>query len=60
MTRRDLLSLAAAGIPTFAGAARDAAREPRLRGGFRKSELQKGWIVIHLEGSPAEIGFQSF
>ena len=60
MTRRDLLLLAS-GVPAAAlagaGAARDAAREPRLKSAFRKSE-QKGWIVVHLEGSPSEIGFQ--
>ena len=61
MTRRDLLLLTA-GVPAAfaargAAAAGDTAREPRLRGGFRKPD-QKGWIVVHLEGGPREIGFQ--
>src|SRR5215475_6430936 len=58
MTRRSLLSLAAAAVPSFAGSpARDLAREPRLKAGARRSE-QKGWIVVHLEGSPSEVGYQ--
>lgn len=42
-------------------AAAPPAREPqadsRLKKSFRKAE-QNGWIYVHLEGSPAEIGFQ--
>jgi hypothetical protein len=38
-----------------------AAREPqpdnRMKNSFRRAE-QNGWIYVHLEGSPAEIGFQ--
>jgi hypothetical protein len=38
-----------------------AAREPqtdaRMKGAFRKP-AENGWIYVHLEGSPAEIGYQ--
>ena len=38
-----------------------AAREPqpdsRVRNAFRRAE-QNGWIFVHLEGSPSEIGYQ--
>ncbi len=33
------------------------AADPRLEGALRKPE-QNGWIFMHLEGKPAEIGFQ--
>jgi hypothetical protein len=44
-----------------AGAARGAppkasARDPRLRGAYRFD--RDGWIYVHLEGSPARIGYQ--
>src|SRR5277367_85273 len=32
--------------------------DPRLKGAFRKPE-ENGWTFVHLEGSPAEIGFQN-
>jgi hypothetical protein len=58
MTRRELLCLLGSSAPAAAWArGRDAGRDLRLKGGFRKAE-QKGWIYVHLEGSPAEIGFQ--
>ncbi len=31
--------------------------DPRLRNSFRRPE-RNGWIYVHLEGKPAEIGFQ--
>src|SRR5579863_8912434 len=36
---------------------REPAADPRLKKGGRQSE-HAGWIQVHLEGSPAEIGFQ--
>jgi hypothetical protein len=33
-----------------------AQKDPRLKGSFR--EDKNGWIQIHLEGAPSEIGFQ--
>lgn len=37
--------------------ARDAQSDPRLKKSLRKPE-QNGWIFVHLEGTPSEIGFQ--
>jgi Phospholipase B len=31
--------------------------DPRLRGSYRRAPVN-GWTLVHLEGSPAEIGFQ--
>src|SRR5205814_8499939 len=36
---------------------RDPVRDPRLKKSSRATE-HAGWIQVHLEGSPAEIGFQ--
>src|SRR3974390_89356 len=41
----------------LAFAAREPQPDPRLKNSFRRPE-QNGWIFVHLEGSPAEIGFQ--
>jgi hypothetical protein len=40
-----------------AGPARDAQGDSLLKKSFRRPP-QNGWIYVHLEGSPAEIGFQ--
>jgi hypothetical protein len=32
-------------------------QDPRLKGGFRRTE-QNGWIYVHLQGTPAQTGFQ--
>jgi hypothetical protein len=37
--------------------ARDSQPDPRLKNASRMSE-RNGWVQIHLEGSPAEIGYQ--
>src|SRR5690242_7741163 len=37
--------------------ARDAQGDARLKKSFRRPP-QNGWIYVHLEGSPAEVGFQ--
>lgn len=50
--------MAAAGVPALCGTPKNVGRDPRLKTGFRKPELQKGWVFVRLEGSPAEIGFQ--
>lgn len=39
-------------------AAREPQQDPRLRNASRKS-AQNGWIQVHLEGTPAQIGFQN-
>lgn len=40
-----------------ANPARETQGDARLKKSFRKPQ-QNGWIYVHLEGSPAEIGFQ--
>ena len=37
--------------------AKDAANDPRLKQSFRQPE-KNGWTFVHLEGTPAQIGFQ--
>jgi hypothetical protein len=41
----------------IAPAARQPQGDPRLKKAFRRPD-QNGWIFVHLEGTPAEIGFQ--
>jgi hypothetical protein len=41
-------------LPAPTGA--QAANDPRLRGAYRFE--QSGWIYVHLEGAPAQLGFQ--
>jgi hypothetical protein len=38
-------------------ASRAPSADPRMKGGFRKPAVS-GWTYVHLEGSPAEIGYQ--
>jgi Phospholipase B len=38
-------------------ASREPQSDPRLKNSFRRAE-QNGWIFVHLEGSPAAIGYQ--
>lgn len=38
--------------------AKDAKNDPRLKGAFRRPE-KNGWTFVHLQGTPAEIGFQN-
>ena len=38
--------------------AKDAANDPRLKNSFRLPE-KNGWTFVHLEGTPANIGFQN-
>ncbi len=40
-----------------AAPAREPQNDPRLKKSFRRPD-QNGWIFVHLEGSPADIGFQ--
>ena len=37
--------------------AQDAKNDPHLKGAFRRPE-KNGWTFVHLQGTPAEIGFQ--
>ncbi|HWW95098.1 MAG TPA: peptidase C45, partial [Vicinamibacteria bacterium] len=53
--RREVLKVAALAALLLA-AASPSADDPRLKGAYRFEE--GGWIYVHLEGSPAQIGFQ--
>src|ERR1035437_3753794 len=41
----------------LAHAAREPQPDPKLKNAFRRAE-QNGWIFVHLEGSPSDIGYQ--
>src|SRR5215469_16419309 len=56
MTKFGALLLLAAGV-LCATPARDAGTDSRLKKSFRRPE-NNGWIFVHLEGTPSEIGFQ--
>jgi hypothetical protein len=53
--RREVLSVAAGAVLLLA-AGSPPADDPRLKGAYRFEE--GGWIYVHLEGSPARVGFQ--
>jgi hypothetical protein len=59
--RRYLLTVSiVAGIlltPRIVSAEQPASSDPRLTGSFRRAPVD-GWTFVHLEGSPAAIGFQ--
>jgi hypothetical protein len=61
MHRRTVFSLlfaASLSVAILSAApARDNQGDPRLAKAFRKPDLN-GWVFVHLEGSPADIGFQ--
>jgi len=42
---------------TLLGVSSAEARDARLQGAFRRAN-ENGWTVVHLEGSPAQIGYQ--
>ncbi len=44
-------------VALCAAPARESQGDTRLKKAFRRPE-QNGWIFVHLEGTPAEIGFQ--
>ncbi|MEO7145292.1 MAG: C45 family peptidase [Bryobacteraceae bacterium] len=59
MTRRDLFApflAGALGTAAMAGS-RIPRQDARLKHAFRRPQ-QNGWIFVHLEGAPAEIGYQ--
>jgi Phospholipase B len=55
LRRSALFFLLAVGL--FAAPARVSQSDSRLTKAFRRPDLN-GWIFVHLEGTPAEIGFQ--
>jgi hypothetical protein len=57
MPRRTAFAFFLAAVSLFAAAARVSQSDPRLAKAFRKPD-QNGWVFVHLEGSPSDIGFQ--
>jgi hypothetical protein len=57
MNPRSLLLLLLVAAPAFA-AKSEPTPDARLKNAYRKPELN-GWTFVHLEGTPAEIGFQN-
>jgi len=54
-----LLGLVVLGVLGLAAApaAREPQVDPRVKKSFRRAE-QNGWVFVHLEGTPSELGFQ--
>src|SRR5919198_142870 len=44
-------------VLAFALVSREPQTDPRLKRAFRRAE-QNGWIFVHLEGRPSDLGFQ--
>ncbi len=57
MTKTALLGVLFTIFAAVALVSREPQPDPRLKGALRKAE-QNGWIFVHLEGKPADIGFQ--
>lgn len=55
MDRRSLLLALA--CPSLSLASREGASDARLRLAYRRPE-KNGWLYVHLQGTPAEIGYQ--
>ena len=49
-----LISLAVLAVSLVS---KESRSDPRLKGAFRRAE-KNGWIFVHLEGTPSEVGFQ--
>jgi hypothetical protein len=46
-----------AGLLSLVSLSSAESRDPRLQGAFRKAS-DNGWTIVHLEGSPANVGYQ--
>src|SRR5215469_4989076 len=57
MRRISLLCALLLPVLAFTLVSREPQTDPRLRKSSRAAE-RSGWIQVHLEGSPADIGFQ--
>jgi len=57
MRRTSLFSAVVLLAAAFSLVSREPKTDPRLKKAYRAAE-HNGWIQVHLEGSPAEIGFQ--
>jgi hypothetical protein len=58
MNARLLLPLFLLVVSALQAAATLPANDPRVKGAFRQPD-QNGWTMVHLEGTPSEIGFQN-
>jgi hypothetical protein len=58
MNARFLLPLLLLATPILQAAATVPANDSRMKGAYRKPD-ENGWTMVHLEGTPAEIGFQN-
>jgi hypothetical protein len=58
MNARLLLPLLLLTAPLLNAAATVPATDPRLKASYRKP-AENGWTLVHLEGTPSEIGFQN-
>ncbi len=56
--RTIVAALAIASVCGFAAPTKAIEADARLKHASRKSATQYGWIYVHLQGSPAEIGYQ--
>jgi len=52
-----LLALASIAVTLIAAASRMPASDPRMKSSYRRAP-RDGWTLVHLEGTPAEIGYQ--
>jgi hypothetical protein len=58
MNARNLLPLLFLLTPLLQAAATVPSSDPRLKNAYRKPD-ENGWTLVHLEGTPTEIGFQN-
>src|SRR5207237_5842188 len=52
-----LIAFASIAFTLIAAASRMPGSDPRLKNSYRRAP-QDGWTLVHLEGTPAEIGYQ--
>lgn len=57
MRKLYIAALTSSAILLFGLGKTDASKDARLKGAFRRAETN-GWIQVHLQGPPAQIGFQ--
>src|SRR5690348_11695402 len=55
--RNSLVGLGSAYLEVSCATAQRPTRDPRLKGAFRLPQ-KNGWTFVHLEGTPAEVGYQ--
>src|SRR5258708_39608792 len=57
MNKLGIAALAFSAVLVFGFGKIDPSKDARLKGASRRAE-SNGWIQVHLQGSPAQIGFQ--